>query len=214
MKRRVTARVAAGLALSVALLAGCSSNQSDPPKTVAERNAEAFGRKTLAAEQGDVKAQTELGTAYWGGMGVPRNAPEAVRWWQRAASGGECRAMLFLGNAYETGEGVGVNLEAAMRWYKASAEQGNTTAMISLSQLQVERAARKNDTDFVEVYKWYEILAVVDPFPDLDVRREALASMMSPSDVQSARKLAAAWLQGHRAQLESGPCAKSRRTRK
>ena len=39
----------------------------------------------VLADQGDARAQDRLGVIYENGLGVPRNYPEAERWYRRAA---------------------------------------------------------------------------------------------------------------------------------
>ena len=45
-----------------------------------------------AAEQGDVKAQFNLGVMYAWGEGVPEDKAEAVRWYRMAAEQGDAGA--------------------------------------------------------------------------------------------------------------------------
>lgn len=129
--------LAACLALCATLataLSGCISAEGNYRRgeSSARRgdNKEAFDYFKQAAEQGNAKAQTELGAMYWGNVGTSKNASEAVRWWERAAASGDCDAQGLLGNAYDNGEeGVPSDTNAAIRWYSAAAEQGNTLAM-------------------------------------------------------------------------------------
>ena len=59
-----------------------------------------------AAEQGDVKAQFNLGTCYINGEGVAKDQAEAVKWFRLAAEQGLARAQYNLGTCYTNGEGV------------------------------------------------------------------------------------------------------------
>jgi len=43
----------------------------------------------LAADQGDVKAQHEMGCAYANGVEVTKNIAEALRWYRLAADQGD-----------------------------------------------------------------------------------------------------------------------------
>jgi len=53
-----------------------------------------------AAEQGDAKAQYNLGAMYDNGRGVPQNDAEAVAWYRKAAEQGEAKAQSDLATKY------------------------------------------------------------------------------------------------------------------
>ena len=53
-----------------------------------------------AAEQGDARAQTELGLCYYEGNGVAQNKEEAVRWYRKAAEQGFAAAQDALDKCY------------------------------------------------------------------------------------------------------------------
>ena len=55
---------------------------------LAQRDAEATPEFVTAAESGHARAQYFAGTAYAGGVGVPRDLAAAVRWWFSAAEQG------------------------------------------------------------------------------------------------------------------------------
>ena len=52
------------------------------------------------AEQGDVRAQFNLGAMYDHGMGVPPNYAEAARWYRKAAEQGDAGAQHNLSLMY------------------------------------------------------------------------------------------------------------------
>ena len=45
-----------------------------------------------AAEQGDVRAQNNLGVRYENGQGVGKDINEAVKWYRKAAEQGDAKA--------------------------------------------------------------------------------------------------------------------------
>jgi TPR repeat protein len=49
------------------------------------------------AEQGDASAQFDLGLAYAGGRGVPKNLTHDVKWYRKAADQGHADAQYHLG---------------------------------------------------------------------------------------------------------------------
>ena len=54
----------------------------------------------LLAEQGDARAQNNLGIAYAEGNGVTQDYDEAVKWWRTAAEQGDAYAQYNLGVSY------------------------------------------------------------------------------------------------------------------
>ena len=64
-------------------------------------------RETLQlAEQGDAKAQNNLGAMYANGQGVRQDYAEAFRWFRQAAEQGYVKAQYNLGVMYNNGQGV------------------------------------------------------------------------------------------------------------
>ena len=121
MERRPT-RIRTTLALSVlalTLLAPWAIAQEPAPITEIRRQ----------AEQGDAGAQYSLGIRYNGGvLGVPRDAPEAVRWFRLAAEQGHADAQFSLGGSYAEGLGVLRDLELAHMWLNIGSANGNEAA--------------------------------------------------------------------------------------
>ena len=61
------------------------------------------------AEQGNAKAQFNLGVMYEVGQGVKQDDFEAVKWYRQAAEQGEANAQAILGFSYLLGKGIQVN---------------------------------------------------------------------------------------------------------
>ena len=101
----------------------------------------------LAAEQGNVDAQYNLGTMYSNGQGVPQDYAQAVKWLRLAAEQGDASAQNSLGLMYGKGEGVPEDYVQAHKWFNLAAAQGNAngatnrdiTAKLMTPQ-QIERA--------------------------------------------------------------------------
>src|SRR5579862_8228042 len=70
-----------------------------------------------AAEQGDAKAQVELGGLYQVGWGVPPDDERAASWFRKAAEQGSAEGAMYLGALYERGDGVTKDHAEAVRWY-------------------------------------------------------------------------------------------------
>jgi hypothetical protein len=77
-----------------------------------------------AAEQGDAKAQVNLGFMYGKGKGVPQDYAEAVKWYRKAADQGYASAQFNLGTMYDQGEGVPQDYAEAYVWSSLAVASG------------------------------------------------------------------------------------------
>lgn len=111
-----------------------------------------------AAEQGDIKAQLNLGVAYETGKGIVKDEAQAALWFQKAAEQGNPLAQDVLGYLYANGKGVVKNKEQAVIWYRKAAEQGNVNAQFNLA------LAYKNgigvNKDEAQAVKWFGKAAI------------------------------------------------------
>jgi TPR repeat protein len=73
------------------------------------------------AQHGQATAQFYLGTMYTKGWGVPQDAAEAARWYQRAAAQGVPEAQYNLGVMYVRGAGVAQDLVQGYLWLHRAA---------------------------------------------------------------------------------------------
>lgn len=84
------------------------------------------------ADQGDFRAQYNLGVMNQGGQGVAQNDAQAARWFRMAADQGAVRAQFSLAEMYKNGEGVAQDHAQAVHWYKLAAEQGHVQAQYGM----------------------------------------------------------------------------------
>jgi hypothetical protein len=73
------------------------------------------------AQQGDARAQYNLGVLYLQGAGVPQDVRQAAQWFHRAAAQAESKAQYNLGLLYATGTGVPRDEGAAYIWFTLAA---------------------------------------------------------------------------------------------
>ena len=66
----------------------------------------AFDFYIQAAALGNLRARTNIGTAYIRGQGVPKMPEEGILWYRLAASSGWANAITALGDSYRKGTGV------------------------------------------------------------------------------------------------------------
>ena len=91
-------------------------------------DAEAVRLYRQAAEQGNAKAQTNLGNMYVNGRGVPQDDAEAVRLFRQAAEQGHAQAQFSLGVMYYNGKGVPQDLVRAHMWVNIAGTNGDETS--------------------------------------------------------------------------------------
>ena len=103
----------------------------------------------LAAEQGDSKAQYNLGMMYMEGHGVPQDFRKAIKWYRKSAEQGNVLAQSNLGLMYVTGRGVPQDNIYAHMWWSIAASNGETTAATNRDEVveemtkdQIEEAQR------------------------------------------------------------------------
>jgi len=82
----------------------------------------------LCAEQGNPKAQLDLGSMYHEGKGVPQDYRAAVDWYRKAAEQGLPQAQFNLGIMYYGGRGAPQDFVQAYRWLSLATAQGNEGA--------------------------------------------------------------------------------------
>ena len=85
----------------------------------------------LIAEQGNAKAQYNLGLMYDKGQGLPQDDREALKWYRKAAEQGHARAQGNLGLIYAKGRGVPQDFTRAYMWLNVassalSGDEGKT----------------------------------------------------------------------------------------
>ena len=88
------------------------------------------------AEQGDAKAQHNLGGMYENGIGVPQDFKEAVRFYWLSAEQGYANSQSMLGFLYENGKGVPQDFIYAHMWWNIAASNGIESARKMLKRIE------------------------------------------------------------------------------
>lgn len=107
-----------------------------------------------AAASGNAQAQYEVAAIYGEGRGVPTNAAEAIKWYERSAAQGFVPAQYRLGNLYEMGTGVEKSFEQAKLWYQRAADGGHRMAMHNLAALYA--GGHMGGQQFELAAEWFE----------------------------------------------------------
>lgn len=161
----------------------------------------AFKLFTLAAEQGNADAQNNLGVSYIQGEGVLKNPREALKWFLLAAEQGKSKAQNNLGKMYAKGDGVPKDRKVAVKWYRLAAEQGDVNAQEMLGLLIAVGGRTQKDFnlakwDFIIANMWL-IIAASHGDEKVKDSRDKAAILLSPTQLETAQKLAREWLEKH-----------------
>lgn len=108
-----------------ALLVGCSSFHSSP-------NSE-FENLKSAAEQGDIRAQSQMGDAYlFGEYDLNVDYKQALNWYQKAADQNDAKSQYNLAIMYLNGYGAKKDVSKSVEYYRKSALQGDADSQLQL----------------------------------------------------------------------------------
>ena len=105
------------------------------------------------AERGDADAQIKLGLKYNRGDGVPKDLPEAAKWYRRAAEQGSAVAQRNLGVMYLLGDGLEKDETEAVKWFRKAAEKDGSLAQLNLGMMY--EAGKGVVKDPAEAINWF-----------------------------------------------------------
>jgi len=114
-------------------------------KTRARGTSRAVEACRLRAEQGDSKAELDLGKMCFFGTGIQQDYAEAFRWVRKAADRGFAPADSALGSWYYHGLGVTQDYNEAFRWYSAAAGKGDAAGEYGLGYMYRHGLGTKQD---------------------------------------------------------------------
>jgi len=106
-----------------------------------------------AAEQGDARAQYNLGKSYNEGEGIPEHYSKAVHWYRKSAEQGHAEAQSALGVMYGKGTGVREDDAKAIYWTRKAAEQGYPEGQNNLGN-KYDTGEGISEDDVKAIY-WY-----------------------------------------------------------
>ena len=88
------------------------------------------------AEQGQVKAQHNLGVIYHKGRGVPQNYAQAIYWYRKASEQGFGLSQFNLAEMYAGGLGMPQDYVQAYKWYSVANANGDTKGKFARDVLE------------------------------------------------------------------------------
>jgi TPR repeat protein len=153
MKQRITTLLLLSMLTAACIRIPALGAAVQLPAQPTEADRQGFEEIKAKAEKGDAKAQLTLGVRLQHGLGVAKDAVEAVKWYRKAADQGFAEAQCTLGICYRKGNGVTKDPVEAVKWYRKAAEQGYAHAQYSLGYCYLNGEGLAKDA--VEGVKWY-----------------------------------------------------------
>jgi len=107
-----------------------------------------------SAEQGNAKAQFNLATMYFKGLGIDIDNKSALKWYTKSAEQGEPYAQFNLGFMHLNGLSAPKDTKQAIEYFTQSAKSGVAKAQLSLGIIYLEGTLLKQD--FARAAKWIQ----------------------------------------------------------
>jgi hypothetical protein len=147
------------------------------------------------AQDGNPRAQTNLGRLYLLGQGVPQDYAQALTWYRLAADQGEAKAQYMVGLIYNNGQGVPQDYAQARYWYHKAADQGQADAQYKLGVMyEYGQGVPQN---YPHAYFWYNLAAghsTTERNQEIMVRsRDMMAARLTPAQLSQAKAQARTW---------------------
>ena len=132
---------------------GVSADYFDGQRAYASGNYEvAINEWTQVADDGNARAQYNLGWMHANGRGVAQDFKEAIKWYTKSAEQGNVNAQYNLGNLYLRGQGATQNDNLAFSWFIKAAEQGDAPAQYNLGRMYL--LGKGGDKNILEARFW------------------------------------------------------------
>jgi len=149
-----------------------------------------FGQ-LAAAEDGDAKAQYQVGVAYLRGEGTTPDLALAYKWIEKSALQGYAEAQFALGHMHQGGRGALQSFPLAFKWYEQAAQQDHAEAQYRIG-LMYRIGQQGIPMDKSKAYVWFAIAAAQGHERARDAR-DNLQPALSPEQLQEAQRQAQAW---------------------
>ena len=92
---------------------------------------------TQVAQDGNARAQYNLGWMHANGRGTAQDYKQAIKWYTKSAEQGNFNAQYNLGNLYYSGRGAEQNNKLAFSWFMKAAEQGDAPAQYNIGKMYI-----------------------------------------------------------------------------
>jgi TPR repeat protein len=140
------------------------------------------------AEQGDARAQFNLGVVHYNGQGVPFDPTKAVKWYRAAADQGYGPAQAGLALLYENGLGLLQNYIEAYKWSILASQHG-----VGASEARDNLAAKMTAGQIAEAEQaaaaWRPLIADTAPVSRRDADVQTISAAPTRDQIRDAQRL-------------------------
>ncbi|MEM7302538.1 MAG: peptidoglycan-binding protein [Pseudomonadota bacterium] len=143
-----------------------------------------------SAANGFAPAQYRLGSLYEKGVGVQRDIAKASMWYTKAAEQGNARAMHNLAVISAMGANGKTDMATATRWFHSAANLGVKDSQFNLGILYGQGMGLPQN--LTNSYKWFALAAKTGD-SDAAKKRDEVANIMEPAELEKARALVTSW---------------------
>ena len=201
------------LALLIVLVTGVNFAWAEESASAEEALPLEIQLLTKTAEAGDVRAQIDLGKAYYIGIFMEENQKhkydhtQAIYWFTKAAEQEHPEAEYFLGQIYYWGDtsfngGVEQDYEQSVYWFTKSAEQGYAESQHYLGWMYFDGEGVLKDNKTAYMWASLAIGNLDDSEKEAGCREllEELEAEMTLEETWDAHNMAMDWLEQHEAE--------------
>ena len=146
------------------------------------------------AEQGNARAQHNIGLMYAKGRGVPKDYAAAMKWYRMAAEQDNPHAQTAIGVMYYKGEGVPKDYAEARKWYRLAVKQGFAAAQYNLAIMYF--GGRDVPRDFVQAHTLFS-LALAQGDENGQIGRDVVVKEVTTEQILEAQRRAREWLKAN-----------------
>ena len=183
--------------LAALLLSGCATTPRQPNSPPVEQ------ALLVSAQQGNPRAQVNLGIYMLGRAHTPKERTAAVAWIRRAAHANLAMAQARLGSMYLYGQAVSQDTGRAVKWLRLAADRGAPAAQLQLADLYA--TGTLVPVDKAQAYYWY-LIAAKPARSDVTIfninqvrffaneRAQAMADSLTPAQQASVSRQVSAWI--------------------
>jgi TPR repeat protein len=120
-------------------------NQITPDESLIEE-------RIIAAESGDISAQSKLAFMYAKGVSTEKDEATALRWYREAADNNHINSQYNLALMYAKGRGVEQNYHQALKWYQLAAEQDDESSQFALGMMYSKGIGTDKDNELAHIW--------------------------------------------------------------
>ena len=149
-------------------------------------------RESLAAlaDQGDAKAQYQLGMSYRNGDAATRDYTLSYQWLDKSAQQGYAEAQYALGLLHLAGDGVLQSFPVAFKWFERAAQQNHADAQYNLGRMY--RRGYGVAVSNPQAYMWFN-LAAAQGHARAREARDNILPLMNAEEIRKAQQAAHDW---------------------